>query len=48
MMQVVVPQGVSAGQPMVVQSPAGGQIQVVVPAGVGPGMAFQFAVQATE
>jgi hypothetical protein len=45
MMQVQVPQGSGPGQPMLVNTP-GGQMQVIVPAGVMPGMAFQVNVPA--
>ena len=46
MMQVAVPPGVSAGQTIMIATPAGQQLQVAVPAGVGPGQSFQVAVPA--
>jgi hypothetical protein len=42
---VVVPEGVAAGQSIVVVNPADGQqVQVLVPEGMGPGSQFQVAV----
>ena len=46
MMQVAVPPGVSAGQTIMIATPAGQQLQVAVPAGVEPGQSFQVAVPA--
>ena len=46
MMQVAVPPGVSAGQTIMIATPAGQQLQVAVPAGVGPGQSFQVAMPA--
>ena len=44
MMLVQVPQGVAAGQQMVITSPSGGhQLTVIVPQGVAPGDSFQVA-----
>ena len=44
MMLVQVPQGVAAGQQMVITSPCGGhQLTVIVPQGVAPGDSFQVA-----
>lgn len=39
-LQVTVPQGVSAGQMVQVQTPEGQMLQVQVPAGYGPGQQF--------
>jgi hypothetical protein len=44
--QVTVPPGVTAGQPMLIQTPSGQQMQVSVPAGLSPGSIFQVAVPA--
>ena len=46
MMEVAVPEGVSAGLPMIVQAPDGVRIQVTVPPGLWPGQKFRVALPA--
>ena len=46
MMEVTVPEGVSAGQPMIVQAPDGVRIQVTVPPGLWAGHKFRVALPA--
>ena len=46
MMQVTVPPSVSAGQTVMIETPAGQQLQVAVPAGVGTGQSFKVAMPA--
>eukprot|EP01047_Picozoa_sp_COSAG01_P033046 COSAG01_NODE_2415_length_7736_cov_42.301034_6_plen_1217_part_00 len=46
-MSVTVPVGVASGQPMLINTMAG-QIQVVVPQGLGPGMVFQVPLPAPD
>ena len=46
MMEVTVPEGVSAGQPMIVQAPDGVRIQVTVPPGLWAGQKFRVALPA--
>jgi hypothetical protein len=43
-MNVTVPPGVSSGQTVCVQTPAGMSVTAVVPAGVGAGQVFQLAI----
>merc|ERR1719271_899635 len=42
-MNVTVPQGMTGGQPLQVQTPAG-LMQVTIPAGLGPGASFEILV----
>jgi hypothetical protein len=46
MMQVTVPQGMSAGQQMIVQAPDGARMQVTLPPGLQAGQQFRLALPA--
>ena len=46
MMEVTVPEGISAGHPMIVQAPDGVRIQVTVPPGLWAGQKFRVALPA--